>query len=302
MVGVTNGSPSGSMTGNRRPRPRTLVAASAVVLAAVLLLGWYFLIRDTSAASVDSVEAAQARSEALAEAATADTEPPAPLVTGPKVETSEAKPSVPEADTSEAVAPEDDGPSVGLDGTWTVTTSIGTFDASCLSDVCDATFVGFRIDEVLASIGSKTVIGRTPGVTGSLEFEGTTITAVDILIDMTALTTDDRRRTGAIRNQAISTNAFPEASFVLTEPIELGSIPADGESIQAIATGDFSIHGVTRSETLQLTAELSGNVLVVFGQLGPILLADYGIEKPSAAIVLSVEDNALIELQLFFIR
>ena len=171
-----------------------------------------------------------------------------------------------------------------------------------MSDVCDSTFVGFRIDEVLASIGSKTVIGRTPVVSGSLELDGTTVSDVEILIDMTTLTTDDRRRTNTIRRQAISTNQFPEASFVLTEPIELGSIPADGEPIEATATGDFTIHGVTRSKTLHLTAELSGDVLVVFGQLGPILLADYGIEQPSAAIVLSVEDNALMELQLFSAR
>ena len=43
-------------------------------------------------------------------------------------------------------------------------------------------------------------------------------------------------------------------------------------------------------------------MVVVFGQLGPILLADYNISEPSAAVVLSVEDNATMELQLFLTR
>ena len=40
----------------------------------------------------------------------------------------------------------------------------------------------------------------------------------------------------------------------------------------------------------------------MFGELGPIVLADYDIDKPSAAVVLSVEDNAALELQLFFAK
>ncbi len=59
---------------------------------------------------------------------------------------------------------------------------------------------------------------------------------------------------------------------------------------------------MTRTETIPLTAELAGDVIVVFGQLGPILLADYDIDEPSAAVVLSVEDNAIMELQIFFRR
>jgi hypothetical protein len=31
-----------------------------------------------------------------------------------------------------------------------------------------------------------------------------------------------------------------------------------------------------------------------------VLLADYGIEKPSSFLVLSVEDHGIMELQLFF--
>jgi len=246
----------------------TIIGVAAVVVAGLAFGAWYFVIRDTSPAGVDTAEAAEARANALS--------------------------GVTDQTTVD--------PTVGLDGMWNIDTSIGTFGEACLTEVCDATFVGFRINEELATLGAKTVVGRSPAITGSIEIAGSTITDVDVTVDMTQLITDDSRRTGAIRNQAIETAAFPQASFTLTEPIELGTLPQDGESVSVSATGDLTIRGVTRSETIQLTAQFAGGVVVVFGELGPILLADYGIAQPSAAIVLSVEDNATMELQLFLTR
>ena len=266
-------------------RKKLMIGAGiAVVLLAVLgFVVYWFVFRDDAPAAVDSIEAAEARQEALAEA---QEDPPAAEDT--------------EVDTEPAA--EEQAATDDISGTWTIDTSIGTFGELCLTEVCDATFVGFRIDEELASIGAKTVVGRTPGVTGTMTIDGTTITATDILVDMTGLITDDDSRNNAIRNQAIETAIFPEASFVLTEPIELGAIPGPGEQVQVEATGELTIHGVTRTETIPLTAELSGDIIVVFGQLGPILLADYDISQPVAAVVLSVEDNAIMELQLFLRR
>ncbi len=248
---------------------RQVLALAAVIGVALLgFAAWYFVIRDTSPATVDSAEAAAERGDALAEAG---------------------------SDVG-AAAP------ASLDGIWSIDTTIGTFDAGCLTDACGAAFLGFRIDEELASIGAKTVVGRTPGVSGTMEISGTTITAATINADMAGLITDSGSRTNAIRNQAIETDAFPRATFVLTQSMELGTIPGPGEQVQVSATGDLTIHGVTRSETVILTAELAGDTIVVFGELGPILLADYNINKPSAAAVLSVEDNAIMELQLFLTK
>ena len=259
-----------SSTEHSARRRKLMIGGVAVALVALVGVGAYwFVFRDTSAASVDTEEAEAARQAAIAEAQ-------------------------PDADAG--------AESRVLDGTWTIDSSIGTFNAACLTDVCDTSFVGFRIDEELANIGAKTVVGRTPGVSGTLTIDGTTITGVEIAVDMTGLITDDNSRTNAIRNQAIETSLFPNASFSLTAPVDLGAVPADGEEVVVDAVGDLAIHGVTRSETIPLTAQVQGGVIVVFGQLGPILLADYEISEPRAAVVLSVEDNAIMELQLFFSR
>ena len=61
----------------------------------------------------------------------------------------------------------------GIEGSWTVDTSVGEFS---VTENTTATFVGFRIEEELANIGSATAVGRTPGVSGSMVIEGTTLT------------------------------------------------------------------------------------------------------------------------------
>lgn len=65
--------------------------------------------------------------------------------------------------------------------------------------------------------------------------------------------------------------------------------------------GDLTIHGVTRPVDFPLTATIQGPNLVVIGQLD-VLLADYGIAAPSAPVVASVEDNAILELSLVLAR
>ncbi len=191
--------------------------------------------------------------------------------------------------------PDPKAPASPLAGTWTVDRSIGSFSAF------SSTFAGFRVQEVLASIGAKTVVGRTPNVTGQMTFAGSTVTAADFTVDMTTLTTDDSRRDNAIRSQAIETVRFPTAQFRLTTPIPLPSVPADGVEITVPATGALTLHGVTRDVTIPLTAKRQGPVIAVVGSL-EVAFADYAIEKPRAAIVVSVEDRAVMELQLFLTR
>jgi len=172
----------------------------------------------------------------------------------------------------------------------------GTWDISPGSD----SFVGYRVREELAQIGFTEAVGRTSELEAVLEIDGATIVDVFVEVDMSTLESDNSNRDRQMRSQALETDEFPLADFQLTAPIELGEVPADGVAISATATGELTIHGVTRTETIPLTASFDGTRILVFGELGPILLADYDIDQPRAAVVLSVEDNALLEVQLFF--
>lgn len=178
---------------------------------------------------------------------------------------------------------------------WRVDTAIGSFGDFSSS------FVGYRVDETLAGNEANTAVGRTPGVTGTLTLDGSTITSVGISADLTELASDDSRRDGRLREQAIETGRFPQATFTLTEPIDLGSVPADGATFDVTATGELTLHGVTRTISLPLHAVLTGDVVTVTGSV-EIAFADYAIEKPTSFLVLSIEDHGIMELQLHFRR
>ena len=183
----------------------------------------------------------------------------------------------------------------GVSGTWTVDTSIGSF-----ADFTDS-WVGYRVQEQLASIGGNTAVGRTPDVSGTLTIDGSKLTAVDIQADLTSLKSDDDRRDGQLARQGIQTASFPTATFKLTTPIDVGSVPADGQEVSVTATGDLTLHGQTKSVQFPLKAKLSGSTIIVTGSLD-IAFADYGIEKPNSFMVLSIADTGTIELQLFFTK
>ena len=183
--------------------------------------------------------------------------------------------------------------SAGLDGSWAVDTSIGSF-----SDFSDS-WVGYRVDETLAGNRANTAVGRTPDVTGTLTMSGTQITAVEVTADLTTLKSDDDRRDGQLQRQALETGQFPQATFKLTSPIELGSTPADGQAITATATGELTLHGVTKTVQVPIEARLSGDVVTVIGSI-EIQFADYSIDQPTSFAVLSIEDHGTMELQLHF--
>ena len=247
--------------------------ARCLLLACIVVpLVWFFIFRDTSPADVNSQAAQEARQEALIEAGTSQV--------------------------------------VSLDGVWVVDTEIGVFDDACLTEVCGSSFVGFRIDEELIGIGGKTVVGRTPGINAQFTIEGTRILSTGetntegaspfVIADMTELITDDAGRNNAIKRQAIETNKFPEASFVITEPIDFSSETDLEGGFETEVVGDLTIHGITRQEWILLKVSFDGSRILIYGDLGPILLADYGIEKPRSAVVLSVNDVAIMEFQLYF--
>ncbi len=181
----------------------------------------------------------------------------------------------------------------GLDGTWSIDTSIGSF-----SDF-SSSWVGYRVDETLAGNRANTAVGRTPDVTGTLALSGTQITSVEVTANLQTLKSDDDRRDGQLQRQAIQTDQFPQATFKLTSPIELGSVPADAQAISATATGELTLHGVTRTVEVPVQAQLSGDVVTVAGSID-ILFADYGVERPTSFLVLSIEDHGIMEFQLHF--
>ena len=253
-------------------RNRILLAAAGAAAVAVVAFGvWYAVLRDDAPPPASLDAAVGSVVEATATPGAASTPAPA----------AEATP------TAEAWVVHGDtfGPPTGR---WTISEE-------------GETFVGYRVREELASIGATTAVGRTSAVTGSLVFDGNAITSVEVEADVSQMKSDDSRRDRAIQSRGLESRTYPTASFSLTEPIALGigGVPAEGETIEAEAKGLLTIHGETREVTLDLEGVLRGGLAFVAGST-EIVFADYGMEAPTAVIVLSIEDRGVMEFQLVF--
>ena len=245
-----------------------LAGLAVVGIAAV----WFFFLRSDNPAPVSLEEAVEAATESTGDGSPTSTVPEA------------VDESLPESsDTGSG-----DLPDAGLDGTWSVLSGADSF-------------AGYRVGEELVGIGVTEAVGRTSEVTGTLELEGSILTAVSVEVDMTSLRSDDDRRDGAMSRQALQTGAFPTAGFVLTEPLDLGSIPTEGVAVSVTAVGDLTLHGVTKSIAMPLEAQLVGERIVVIGS-ADVVYGDFDIQLPSAPILVGVDDHGLIELQLTFVR
>ena len=184
----------------------------------------------------------------------------------------------------------------GIDGSWIVDTSIGDFSV----DDPTSTFVGFRVDEELTTLGSVTAVGRTPDVTGELVVDGTTLTSAEFTVDFTTIVSDQSRREDSIQD-ALNTTTHPTASFSLTVPVDLGEGLELGELVMIQATGVMTINGVTNQVDLPMELQMVNGSVLIVGSMD-IVFADHGVGTPTARIVLSVEDFGIVEVQLWLTR
>ena len=185
----------------------------------------------------------------------------------------------------------------GLDGTWTLDRSIGTYDYA--ANDFSGSWAGYRVQEELAGIGGTVAVGRTPEITGAITLAGTQLTAADLSVDLTTLASDESMRDGQLGRQGIETDQFPTATFVLTEPIELGAIPAEGTPVNVTAVGDLTLHGVTRNVSIPLIAVQQGDIIGVKGSI-TFTWGDFGMTQPSSMKVVSLANDVTMEFQAFF--
>ncbi len=173
-----------------------------------------------------------------------------------------------------------------LDGSWTLG---------------GHSFVGYRVREQLAILPAPSdAVGRTTAVAGELDISGLEIGTVTVTADLTQLTSDRSMRDERIHSIGLETDAFPDATFTLTEPIIFEAQPVEGETISAGATGELTLHGVTNTVCVPVEATLTHDAIQVRGSVG-VGFADYNIQAPNFGFV-TTEDHGTIEFQLDFAR
>ncbi len=164
-------------------------------------------------------------------------------------------------------------------------------------------FVGYRIGEELANIGTATAVGRTSDIIATLEFDGSEIMSVVIEADLRTLRSDQSFRDSALRTRGLESDTYPFATFTLTESIPIADLPASAEVVRVeCVRGTLELHGVTNEVCIALEGQLVDGELVVVVGSTEIALADYEIEPPTGFRVLSIEEVGLMEFQIVFER
>ncbi len=182
--------------------------------------------------------------------------------------------------TAGGVAPTEER--VGLDGTWIVT---------------EGSEAGYRVIEDIGELLDLEAVGRTTEVTGSIEITGSTITNATFEVDVASIRSDDGRRDTRFRDRVMNVSEFPTARLTMTAPVELGSVPAEGEPVSAIVSAQLTLRGTTNPITFPVDAQLSGGQIEIVGIID-VLFSDYGIANPSNPLV-EVRDEGQVEVQLF---
>lgn len=171
---------------------------------------------------------------------------------------------------------------IELDGSWEVATG---------------SEAGYRVEEVLFGRDTEAV-GRTTKVTGALRIDDQTVEEASFTVDMTSVESSEDRRDRQFHERIMDTGTFPTATFVLTDPVEIGSVPTGGEQVTVSVKGDFAIHGLTRSVTFDLSARRNGSAFEVQGRV-PVVFADFDIPDASFGPA-TVKDHGEIEFLLKF--
>jgi len=170
--------------------------------------------------------------------------------------------------------------STGLNGTWSVTSG---------------SQVGYRVNEILFG-QSNVAAGRTSSITGSVTIAGTTVSKGTFTVDMTTVTSDQQRRDNQFNGRIMDTSSYPTATFTLSNPIVLSSIPAMGVPSSTQATGALTMHGTSKSVTFTVKGQRTASGIEVAGSI-PIVFADWNIPNPSFGPV-TTEDHGILEFAI----
>ncbi len=170
---------------------------------------------------------------------------------------------------------------------------------------------GKNVIKFVSKAPLETIEGVTSRIEGNLDVDLANPTAAtgQFEVDLTTLKTGIDMRDQHLRERFVHTDSFPKATFRLTKVAKLAAPAlADGQPINVEAQGKMTIHGVTKpvmatgtvtymKESEETQVRLPGDLLHVDVAI-PILLSDFGIERPKM-LFMKLSDNVTIGVDVF---
>lgn len=164
------------------------------------------------------------------------------------------------------------------------------------------TVARYKVEETLARQGFVVATGETSDVSGRIVFDADGgIVAEESAITMQAATlvTDSDRRDRYVRERTLQTAQYPEIVFRPTSADGLPTPLTDAQgAIDFTISGDLTIIDQTSPITWNASADFGAGGAEITGlATTEFTFEDFAMDKPSVAIVLSVEDTIRLEIE-----
>lgn len=176
---------------------------------------------------------------------------------------------------------------VGVDGHWDVVSGAGE----------NSSEAGYTFDEVLPG-QEKSTSGRTSSVSGSLVVTDSILEEGRVTVDVDSIESDIEKRDIHVRDNILHTDQYPEATFTISDPVDLSSLPEDGSVDTVTVDGELTMHGKTNDVTAELTVLRTGENVIVEGQV-PVEREAFGIVSPEF-VASQIAEEGTVDLLLVF--
>ena len=231
--------------------------------------------------------------------------PPAPPATSaPEAAATEAPPAATSAPAATATTTPPAAPTEAMAATEAPAASPTEAPAmaagSTVFNLGEGTIARYRVEEELARTGFFVAVGETTDVEGLITFDadGAVVAGESrIAVQAATLSTDSNRRDGYVRNRTLETDTYPEVVF---QPTAIAGLPeslvdASGP-VDIVINGNLTVKDQTRPVAWNGTAEFAGDGTASGTVAVEFTFEDFGMDKPSVAIVISVDDTIRLEL------
>jgi len=141
-------------------------------------------------------------------------------------------------------------------------------------------------------------IGTTHSVQGNFKIQtGTSplIEAMNITVDLRTLQTDSQMRDNYVRQHALETDTYPNATFVSVSTQGLPGSYNDGQSVHFLLTGNLTMHGKTNKEVFDVQGKVA-NKTVTGTATSTIFMTDFGIQPPNLANIAIAQNKVVITI------
>ncbi|BDG59194.1 YceI family protein [Caldinitratiruptor microaerophilus] len=162
----------------------------------------------------------------------------------------------------------------------------------------DRSEAAYHVDETfLQRQQFNTAVGRTQAIEGELvvDLQKGLVLPSSVRVDLSTLKSDQERRDRAVQ-RALGVAEFRYATFHIESA---GGAPTfrPGQEETFTLSGTMELHGVKKPVTFEVRSRREGETLNWVAST-TLKMTDFGIEPPSVAGIVSVEDEVRIEVKI----